>query len=72
MDNENPEKVVRKPGELKRLSAAFAAVAVDETISVAQARVPAAWARKLRGARIVRRGPSLAQSSGSHHDAAAH
>jgi SAM-dependent methyltransferase len=34
--------------ELKRLSAAFAAVAVDETISVAQARMPAAWARKPR------------------------
>jgi SAM-dependent methyltransferase len=32
--------------ELKRLSAALAAVAVDETISVAQARMPAAWARK--------------------------
>ena len=32
--------------ELKRLSAALAAVAVDETLSVAQARMPAAWARK--------------------------
>jgi hypothetical protein len=32
--------------ELKQLSAALAAVAADETISVAQARMPAAWARK--------------------------
>jgi hypothetical protein len=32
--------------ELNRLSAALAAVAADETISVAQARMPAAWARK--------------------------
>jgi hypothetical protein len=34
--------------ELKQLSAALAAVALDETISVAQARMPAAWARKPR------------------------
>jgi SAM-dependent methyltransferase len=32
--------------ELKQLSAALAAVAADEAISVAQARMPAAWARK--------------------------
>lgn len=32
--------------ELRQLSAALAAVAADETISVAQARMPAAWARK--------------------------
>jgi SAM-dependent methyltransferase len=32
--------------ELKRLSAALAAVAADETVSVAQARMSAAWARK--------------------------
>jgi hypothetical protein len=32
--------------ELKRLSTALAAVAADESISVAQARMPAAWARK--------------------------
>jgi ubiquinone/menaquinone biosynthesis C-methylase UbiE len=32
--------------ELKQLSAALSAVAADETISVAQARMPAAWARK--------------------------
>jgi SAM-dependent methyltransferase len=32
--------------ELKRLSAALAVVAADETISVAQSRMPAAWARK--------------------------
>jgi hypothetical protein len=32
--------------EVKQLSAAIAAVAVAETISVAQARMLAAWARK--------------------------
>jgi hypothetical protein len=32
--------------ELKRLSTALAAVAADESISVPQARMPAAWARK--------------------------
>lgn len=32
--------------ELKRISAELAAVAADETISVAQARMPAAWAHK--------------------------
>jgi len=32
--------------ELKRLAAALAAVAADETIMVAQSRMPAAWARK--------------------------
>ncbi len=34
--------------EVKRLSAALAAVAADETISVAQARMPAAWAHRPR------------------------
>jgi hypothetical protein len=34
--------------ELKQLSAALAAVAADESISVAQARMPAASARKPR------------------------
>jgi len=32
--------------ELKQRSAALAAVAADETISIAQARMPAVWARK--------------------------
>ena len=32
--------------ELKRLAAALAAVAADDTIMVAQSRMPAAWARK--------------------------
>jgi len=34
--------------ELKQLAAALAAVAADETIMVAQSRMPAAWARKPR------------------------